>query len=359
METEASLTNPVVYFGGQDSPLVRDCLLGLQIVEVRGGLTTLEVRLRNQRSLTQGRAGRAFDDGELIELGKVVSVGLGDQAGRGSMFYGLISGIEETLSSEGPPEIVLLAGDALQQARLTRRTQVYTNFMMRDFCAQLGRQLGVTPVVSGFDDGLGTQVQLNESDLAFLRRLLFEHDGELQVVEAELHVRPIRDVARGTLQLSGRQIERACFSAELAHQVTQVTVAGWDAQKGTRINVTSAPITLGAGDGLSGAQWLTRTMGARSEHVAHVPVRDAAEAQVLADTVHTKRAREFVRVTATVQGNPGIRVGAQVQFSQVSSRFENPYVVTRTTHRYERHGEPASRGYHTDFDAECAFLKET
>jgi phage protein D len=359
MESEASVPNPVVYFGGQDSPLVRDCLLGLQLSEARGGLTSLELRLRNQRSLTQGRAGRAFDDGELVALGKVVSVGMGDQQGRGSMFYGVVTGLEETMSQDGPPEVVVLAGDALQQARLARKTQVYTSFMMSEFCAQLGQRLGLTPVVSGFDAGLGTQVQLNESDLGFLRRLLLEYDGEVQVIEAELHVRPIRSVTRGSIQVSGRQLERACFSAELAHQVTQVTVAGWDAQRGARISVTSEPTTLGTGTGLSGAQWLTRAIGARSEHVAHVPVRDASEGQVLANTVHTKRAREFVRVTATIQGNPGVRVGAEVQFSQVSSRFENTYVVTRTTHRYERHGDGASRGYRTDFDAECAFLKET
>ncbi|MGA2412563.1 MAG: hypothetical protein ABSG46_19535, partial [Candidatus Binataceae bacterium] len=59
----------------------------------------------------------------------------------------------------------------------------------------------------------------------------------------------------------------------------------------------------------------------------------------------------FVSVEGTAQGNPGLRVGTQVNLSGVGGRFSNSYYVVRVCHRYD-----LEHGYYTDFEAECAFL---
>ena len=107
---------------------------------------------------------------------------------------------------------------------------------------------------------------------------------------------------------------------------------------------------LGPGEGSSGSEWLGRASIERSEHIGHVAVRTQAEAQAAADSVFDQRARRFVCLEGTADGNPAIRVGTHVTISGVGPRFSNTYYVTRVSHRYD-----LEVGYRTQFDAECAY----
>ena len=215
----------------------------------------------------------------------------------------------------------------------------------------LAGTLGLTPIIIGLRDKIGTYVQLNESDLAFLRRILARYDGDLQVVGTELHVSPRKDVRRGTLELQMHgQLRRARILADLAHQVTEVTVSGWDASRGQRVTGTSRGANLGPGIGRTGAQLLEDALGERSEHVGGLAVATREEAQALADAVFDQRARRFATAEATAEGNAALRIGAHVTLKQLGARFDNTYYVVYARHRYD-----LSRGYETDFSAECAY----
>jgi uncharacterized protein len=194
-------------------------------------------------------------------------------------------------------------------------------------------------------------VQLNERDLAFLRRLLARYDGDLQVVGDELHVSPRDNVSRGTvrLELNG-QLKRVRALADLSHQVTKVTVTGWDAAQGSRVNASSRGASSGPGSGSTGAQLLNQAIGDRFEHVGHVAVATTAEAQAVADAVFDRRARRFVSLEGTTEGNPSVRVGTHLELSGLGARFDNTYYVVSATHMFD-----LSTGYETHFEAESAY----
>jgi uncharacterized protein len=218
----------------------------------------------------------------------------------------------------------------------------------------VAQRAGLRPNIAGFDERLGPQMQLNESDLAFLRRLLREYDGDLQVSGDELQVAPRAQVQRDRVPLvMFGQLGRARVTADLAHQVTGVTVTGWDSEAAQRLSRSSRGRSLGPGGGRTGAELLDATLGARSEHLGHLPIATDAEARVVADTAFDRRARRFVLLEGTSDGNPGLRVGVHVEVRGISPRFDNTFYVTKTCHRYDR------RGYMTDFEAECAFLGGT
>ena len=69
------------------------------------------------------------------------------------------------------------------------------------------------------------------------------------------------------------------------------------------------------------------------------------------DAAFDERARRLVCIEGTAEGNPTLRVGAHVQISGLSGRFDNTYYVTRAVHRFDM-----QHGYRTDFEAECAYL---
>jgi phage protein D len=342
---------PTVRIGGQENARVRELLVAMDLTENEGGLSALELRFSNVASLTSGGAELAFEDEAALKLGSAITVYAGDQAAPQEIFRGVVTGLEATFSRAAPPELTVLAEDKLQQARMARVTKVHDNVALADLARSLASALGLTPVISGFTQ-TGTWAQVNESDLAFVRRLVQRYDGDLQVVGDELHVSPRGSVRRGAveLRLLG-QLSRVRVLADLAHQVTGTTIAGWDAVAGLRLSAQSSGAHLGPGSGRDGAQILRQALAPRAEHLGHYAVAGAAEAQALADAAFDRRARRFVRVAATAVGNPAIRVGTHVTLKDVSARFDNTYYVVQAQHRFSMQS-----GYETHFEAECAYL---
>jgi len=349
--TAAFVARPTVRVDGQEYATVRELLTGMDMLESEGGLSRLQLRLTNFKSRQRGRATYAFEDNQVLKLGAAIAVYAGREAEPQEIFRGLITGLEGQYS-EGPPELVVHAEDAFQRARLARRTKTHTRLTIHELAEQVARDCTLTPVIDGFSDQIGPQVQLNESDLAFLRRLLVRYGGDLQVVGDEMHVSARSAVQRGTVDLEMHEgLRRVRVLADLAHQVSEVTVTGWDAAQGRRITVTHQTAATGPGSGSTGATLLDNSpLGRRSHHVGHLAVRDDAEARAVATAVSDRRARRFISLEATNAGEPQIRVGTHVRITGLGDRFDNTYYVVEARHRYV----VPSPGYVTDFRAECA-----
>lgn len=342
---------PTVRINQQEYPKVSELLLGMEMVEQEGGMSSLELRVSNVASDPQGGADLAFEDDQILKLGAAIALYSGDETAPREIFQGVITALEAEFPEQSPPELVVLAEDVFQQARMARRTHIYENATLADLSRQFASSLGLTPVITGLTRSIGTQVQLNESDLAFLRRILHRYDGDMQVVGRELHVSPRGEVQRGTVELTlHNQLRTARVLADLAHQVTEVTVSGWDANQGQRISSRSRGAHLGGGGGRTGAQVLQTAMGDRPHHIGHLAITTTAEAQAVADAAFDHRARQFLCVEATAEGNPAIRVGTQVRLRGMGDRFDNTYYVIKACHRYD-----VNRGYQTEFTAECAY----
>lgn len=346
-------SRPTVRIDEADRPRVAQQIVGFKVIEQEGGLSSLELRALNiAHPEAGGEETLAFEDERDLKLGSKIKLYAGDARTPREVFRGVITGIEATFPNPGPPELLVLAEDALQLARMKRRSKVHERLRIADLAREVAQQAGLREVVTGFADDLGTQVQLNESDLAFLRRLLARCDGDLQVVGDELHVSPHGEVRRGTLELEYRsQLLSAHFSADLAHQVTETTTSGWDPTRGTRVRGSSSGANLSPGAGRLGSQLLPTALAERSEHVSSPAVVTDDEASALAEAAFDQRARRFVRLDGVADGNPSLRVGTHLRVSGFSRRWNNTYYVVFACHRYD-----TRRGYETDFVAECAYL---
>ncbi len=343
---------PTIRVNGAAAERVTGLLKGMEMVEQEDGLSALELKFDNVASDPSGGADFAFEDERVFKLGDQLAVYAGEESAPQEIFSGVISGLEADFPENGSPSLTALAEDKLQQARLARRTKTHESQTLADIARQIASNLGLTPQINGLAQNIGVQVQLNESDLAFLRRLLARHDGDLQVVGRELHVSPRGQVRRGALELElHSQLRHAIVRADLAHQVSEVTVTGWDAAQGQRLTGRSQGAQRGPGRGRRGAELLASALGRRSHHLGHVAVSTDAEARALAEAAFDDRQRRFVMVEGTAEGNPALRVGTHVTLSGLGPRFSNTYYVTRSCHRFD-----LAHGYETDFTAECAFL---
>lgn len=343
---------PTVRIEGQADARVTGLVSSMRLVEAEGGLSSLELRFEALARYTDSEAELVFEDERLVKLGSNIGIYTGPENSPQEIFRGIVTAVEAVFAHDAEPEFVVLAEDVLQKARLTRKTLVHDDVTLAALATQLAKDIGLRPVITGFTESLGLQVQWNESNLAFLRRLLASRDGDLQVVGDELHVSPRKDVNRGTLELElYGGLRRVRVTADLSHQVSEITCTGWDVKNGREVSGRSSGANAGLGSGRNGAALLQRALGRRSEHIGSLPVSTDDEATAIANAAFDRRARRFVCVDATAEGTPELRVGTNVRLKGLSRRFDNTYYVVRACHRYD----PQS-GYETDFEAECAFL---
>jgi Bacteriophage probable baseplate hub protein len=342
---------PVIEVARRRPEVVQQLLLAMDMREAEGGLSSLELRFVNVATHERGGVDFAFEhsDTDLLALGASIRVLAGDEADQMEIFSGGISAVEFAFEEDGQPELCIHAEDALMGQRMRRFTRSHPAGPLRDILEDLAVETGLTPSIRGLTDRVDVQIQLNESSLAFMRRLLTDYDADLQVVGNELHIARRSDIQRGSLTLAlGSQLTRVRLYADLADQVTKVTHAGFDVGHGRPVTAQCAGADLGPGSGRNGSAWLEQTFGAREEHLGDRVIHDQAEADALVAAAFARRGRRFVTLEGTCEGNPALRVGSHVTIEGVGPRFANTYYVTSACHRFDR-----SQGYQTDFTAEC------
>ena len=340
---------PTVQVDGQEVALVTEMLRAVTVHEAEGGLSSLNLTLSNWGMAGGGHIGYLFNDDQPLTLGSVLKLYAGERSAPRALFEGSVHAIECAASVGTPPEITFLAEDKLFNARLARRSAVYQDMTPADVVRRVASGLGLEVDVGDLGGDSATWVQLNESDLAFLRRLLARHDADLQLNDRVLQIRRIADRDRGTLRLQMySQLQRVRVIADLADQVTEVGISGFDAANGNRFQVSSTGTVSGPG---SGASNLAAALGQRREHLAPLACCNESEARALADAAFDARARRFVRLHGSTEGNAELRVGTVVDITGLGARFDNRYAVVEATHRWD-----LQRGYQTDFVAQSASL---
>ncbi|MCX7111111.1 MAG: contractile injection system protein, VgrG/Pvc8 family [Proteobacteria bacterium] len=352
-QTAIYRARPTIRLDGQEDARVNELITGLKIDESEGGMSSLEMTLTNWASTREGSAEVGFPPGSKLALGVEIKVYAGDETQPRELFRGKISALEGVFHADKPPEITVLAEDALVGSRRARRSKVYSSMTPAAVARQIASNLNLSPVINGMDSPTDVWMQLNESDLAFLRRLVGRFDGDVQVVGNELHVSPRGDVSRGNLELAlHSQLVSARVTIDLADQVTGVSTRGWDSANGSAVqaDITSGA-HLGPGSGKLGSQVLRTVFGERKEHLGHLAVHGDTEARALAQAAFDLKARRFVRVHGMAEGNAQLRVGTNLKLTGMGVQFDNTYYVVNACHVYD-----LDHGYRTEFGAECAYL---
>ena len=249
---------PTVLVDGQRSEPVMQMLRSCVVREAEGGLSSLSLTLSNWGNV-QGRIGHLFNDGALIDFGTRLKLYFGETSAPRAVFEGEVHAIEAHAPMGAPPEITFLAEDKLFAARQARRSALYADMTPADVVQRIASNLGLQPDIDGLDGSSGTWAQLNESDLAFLRRLLARFDADLQLSGDALQVRRSAERERGTINLSMySQLQQVRVIADLADQVTEVSASGFDVAAGSSYSASSRGAMLGTGAGDSGSSVLQR-----------------------------------------------------------------------------------------------------
>jgi len=346
-------TSPTIELGGQSYPLVQQNLVQLRMREALGGLSSLELSFVD--SVEEGGTSHyAAGPGSPLELGAGVRVFAGaHEVGAPEIFDGQVTALESEIRESQPPLITILAEDRLFPARRRRRTRLWEQQRLGDVISAIANDYGLRAEIrDGVNDAQRNWMQADETDLAFMRRILGTFDCDMQVVGNKLQVGRIGMDRRSLVTLAvGNTLLSCRITADIAEQVTSLRLGSFDPKAGALVDKSSDSTAFGPGSGKSGPDVLREKFAAVTMHLGREPPLSDTDGGAIAALEGQKRARSFVRVYGCARGDGNLRVGSWIELTGVNPRFANQYAVRAAVHRFD-----LESGYRTDFIAESAYL---
>ena len=229
------------------------------------------------------------------------------------------------------------AADAALEREATKLEKRLVRQVAQD--AGLGADVNVASLT-------GTWYQHNESDLAFLLRLLGPHDVMPRLEQGQLRARD-EEPDRAPISLDpNANADHIRIIADLNHQPAQVLARGWNlaadsAAQARCGQLSPAPRNETAAD-------LAQRLGWPGESLFPHPLpRSQAEAEALAQRGFRARAGRFLHGEILCRGEPNLRSGREVTLRGVSPRLAGRYRVVDCEHSFD-----AVQGYRTRLKVE-------
>jgi uncharacterized protein len=315
---------------------------------------------------------RLFDPGQEIELWMgyfkpPARNQIGQETGLRLMLAGLITKMTPSFPASGQPTLKVSGQNALRKFMTQQETHVYENKRDSQIAEQVGQRgnfrLGNLPIPVRIDASAQSQepqnehvLQDNQYDIVFLLQrahrngydLLLRQEIRQGQTEQFLFFGPAAEGQRTSYILEwGKSLIQFQPTLTTSRQVYSVTVNGWDAARGSRINVTVDRSQLPT-RGLRDRQELNQIESGfreRSEVIVDRPFRNEAEARQYARARLEQNAKDLVTGRGSTVGTPDLRAGSVVELRKLGSTFSGRYVVKATTHTIN------ASGYITEFEA--------
>jgi phage protein D/phage baseplate assembly protein gpV len=181
--------------------------------------------------------------------------------------------------------------------------------------------------------------QDNLSDLGFLMRRAWRIGYECFVSEGTLYFRK-PPTEEASLSLSwGDDLVSFRPSLNLAEQVDEVIVKGWDMMKQMTIvgRAQKGRLYPQIGEEKDGTTW-AQSFEAGKHIIVDECVLNQAEADILAAARLDEISGTFGSAEGAVFRRPDIQAGRMVEFKNLGKRFSGTYLVSRATHTYTPEG---------------------
>lgn len=261
------------------------------------------------------------------------------------IFVGQAIGLEPGYQVEGISSLNVRALDKMHILSRGRKTRYFEDMKDSDVVSQVASEAGLD---IGSVEGTSTTypyiLQRNESDIAFLKRLAARNNYLLRMEAGKLAFKKAQ-FSGGSFTLKMSENLRALkVSYNSADMVQKVVVRSWDIMTKTAIvgEATTGDIQK-IGSGQLGAD-LAGQFGNATAYITDVPCSSQAEAKELAKHEINRIARQYLKGSATIQGNEEVRAGKMVKLDGLQQGMNGEVYVLAS-----RHIISARSGYTTEF----------
>jgi uncharacterized protein len=294
--------------------------------------------------------GRAFVSGlgrqvlEVLTFGAAIEVGVGygDRARLPRLISGVITEITTSFSEGGTPELAVSGYDHSFPMTLGKRSQSWKQAADSDVVRLLAKEHNLDADIESTTEKHAQIEQNQESDFEFVKKLAERNHYEFYVdAKKKLRFGKPRDKDDGIVTLRwGHSLLSFKPEANLAAQVSQVEVYGWDPDKKKAI-VGKASAGEESGHDprrTSGGERLRRATGKDVVLQLRQPVFTEAEARRRAQAVLNDHAKKFVTGEAECIGLPELLPDRNINLAGLGEPFSKTYYIQQTTHKVDGSG---------------------
>lgn len=319
---------------GQDDLAMAEAVKDVAIQQPWSGRAHAEIRLINWgRVEGAGEPDFVF---QKLKHGAVVEIMIGEQD-QAVLFTGDVTAIEERYG-DGAPQLLLLLEDKIHVLARQRHSRCFESQSLDDVLRSLANEAGLQN-----DIQVSTQTadwhQFNESNLAFMLRLLAPYDLAMRYQQGQLIIKP-EQADSNPLRMSPQDgIEYLRLIADLNGQPTATQTKGFDlaADDATESQTDDLqPSTAGT----SSAELLNQLGWPGHAYFPQPFAKTQSEAEKWAAAAFRSRAKAFLSGDAVCNGDVELRVGREIELTDVSERLRGRYQIVHCSHRFD-----ASQGF--------------
>ena len=322
-------TRPSLRIDGDERTALGEALSTMTVNQPLNGMAHAELTLTNWGQSEQGREPDfLFGD---VALGSRLEILLGEES-PATLFDGEITGIEERYG-DGAPQLILLAQDRLHRLARQRHSRSFEDRSPDELVQEIAAEAGIS-ADANVSSLRANWHQLNESNLAFLLRLLRPFDICLRLHQETLRARSEEPDPQPVALDAQDSALSVRLLADLNHQPTRARVLGFNPGDDAVVN-GSAQSLQPAPTGTTAAATLGE-LGWDGEEIMPQPFpRSQAEAEAFARGQLQSRAKRFLSGDIRCQGEPQLRSGREIELSGVSERLRGIYQVVHCVHRFD------------------------
>jgi phage protein D/phage baseplate assembly protein gpV len=271
-----------------------------------------------------------------------VKLGRGDDSQR--VGIGEITAIELD-QRPGTGRVIVQAFDRGHRLHRGRHVRTFQQMTDADVVSKVASEAGLQADVDSTSTQHEYLIQDNLTDFSFLTERALLNGMELTVDDRTVKFKKSNGAGGAPIELAWNQ-GLTSFAARItaADQVGEVEVRGWDPERKEAISSSVTDSQAAPKIGLDPGELRSGTFGSSTSLVTERPVKDASEAQAIAQAALDHATGSIVLADGEALGDPRIRAGVQIKVTGLGQRLSGTYFVTSSVHTVT-----PTHGYQTRF----------
>jgi phage protein D len=311
-----------------------------RVVELLADLVSLTVEsslhLPDSATLVVHDTKLAWIDDAALEPGKALKISATTGAGEHRIFDGEIVGLEPAFAPHAQ-RCVIRAFDRIHRLSRGRKVRSFLNVTDGDVFTKLAQECGLKVKCGATNKVHKYLFQNNETNLEFIRTRAATL-GYVAYVHEKVLVVDVPKADGATVELEwAKNLKEFHPTLTTMDQISGATARGWDPEHRQEV-VGRATEGVGRpeiGQSQAGGALAKKAFGIDAGTLAaYSPIRDQAQADMLAKAVAAAHTSRFVEAEGTCAGQPEIVAGTPLKIKGVGDRFSGTYLVTSCRHEY-------------------------
>ncbi|NHN32419.1 phage late control D family protein [Paenibacillus agricola] len=274
---------------------------------------------------------------DVFVLGKAVEIKLGYETELISVFQGYITSVTVEFSGDEAPGLLIRGLDMSYLMMKGSKSKSWSKKKYSDIVKDIAGTYGMKTKIDDTTTLYSTVSQNQVDDYHFIQYLAELVHYDFFVVGKTVYFRkPLTEMTPVVDLQYGSMLRSLSIDMNIADQITEVTVRGWD-NKELKVVEASATTVTKLGSNSKTGKDILKAQGTYKEHV-YTNIDSQEEAKTHAEAVLNKRSMKLISGQGECVGIPEIRAGRYLKLSGIGEKLSQPYYIMATAHLLNENG---------------------